>query len=534
MAAFGEHNYATPLGAIPPSEVFGAAGSGVYPYSGWSSRSGATELTGQPGQPPLCGTGGMEFLPYSPTLTFPLNCPILQGLVRITWKTAVPADPCNDAVTYELQFTRSFTQDEGWKTLASNLPSVATYYDFDVAEIPYTADGGLRIRAKDNKNLYSLWSTCNEPFIIANHAPNPVTILAPFPGEAFDFSIPLIWREPTIADIDGQVTTYRIEVTDRFSANMDWTVVSCATSLPRGTTTFDVPASDLPEGLDFGIRIFSVDSLGLYSEPKTVGPLKICHEGVFIIDTLPPEGSMSINDGAVLAANAQVRLSLFASDATTGIKDVRFKNAEDTDWGSWDSFANEKFWTLPATDGVKRVLVQFRDYAGNVSAACDCEIVSRVFCNAGNVTDIEVFNDKLYAAFDAQGNVVEYKVLVKTVAQLNEPEVTALAKYGNYLYIATYDGTDSSVYSYAGLAVKVFGFAGTKILTMQAFLEDLFIGTNDNKVSMYNGTITIPVLTVTSPVTRLRTDGATLFAALQNTGEFWTTIDGISWKQNFI
>jgi len=545
MSTFGKHKYATPLGALLASEVFGQTGVGSYSYAGYISRAGATGISGNIDAPPICGSEGMEFLPYMPTLTFPLNYSVLEGTVRVTWKAAVPPDPCGDTVTYDLQFTRNFSRDEGWRTLAENLPSTTLYYDFDVSNIPYTDDGALRIRAKDDKSLYSAWSTCNEAFVIANHAPNPLVVLSPFPGEEFDPSIPLVWREPTVSDVDGQSVTYKVEATDHFSSNTGWTTVTGAEALAKGTTSFDIPSSDFPEGSDYGARVSAIDEMGGSSTFSTTGPLRVRHEGIFVIDTLPPEGAMSIDDGATLAENAKVRLSLLASDATTGIKDVRFKNEEDADWSEWDSFANEKFWSLPPTDGVKRVLAQFRDYAGNISAACDCEIVSRVFCEAGNVTDIEVFNDKLYAAFDADGDLTEYKVMSRTAATLPESDVTALARFGNYLYVATYNILDgsSSVYAYDGRANKIFSLAGTKILTMQAFLEGytgggLFIGSDDNRVRLYDGTgspstvLPTPGCPTGSPITRLRTDGAVLFASLQDSGVFCSTVNGTTWKAN--
>ena len=532
MGAFGKHKYATPFGALSPSGFFNQQGYGAYSYSGFSSRSGELGVSGYVGQSSLCGPDGMEFLPYQPTLTFPLNYAILQGVVRIAWKIAVPADPCNDEATYELQFTRTFSQDIGWKTLATDLPSGTSYYDFDVSEIPYTDDGGLRIRAKDDKNLYSDYSTCNEAFTIANHAPNSVTILSPFPGEKFDSSIPLVWREAKVKDVDGQAVVYKIEITDKFSSDSDWTEIPCAKSLPEGTTVFGIPASDLPEGADYGVRISAIDELGLGSIPKRVGALTVCHEGTFIIDTIPPEGSVSINDGAALAGNTKVKLTLWANDATTGIKDMRYRNEEEAVWSDWDSFANEKFWDLPSSDGVKRVLVQFRDYADNISEICDCEIVSRVLCDAGNVTDIEVFNDKLYAAFDANGNLVEYKVLVKRVAALPEPEITALARLGNYLFVATYDGSASSIYAFDGRAKKLFGISGTKVSSMQGFEGALYIASDDGKVRSYANDTLLVVLNATSTVTRLSTDGSILFATLEGSGDFYSTINGTTWKLN--
>jgi len=536
MAAFGEQNYATPFGAIAASEFFNAQGSGYYDYSGFSGRNGFLGFFGSVGWSgfsAFCGPDGIEFIPYRPTLTFPLNFAVLSGIVQVTWKEAVPQDPCGDAIFYELQFTRTLSLDSGWKTLATDLPVGVTSFDFDVNQIPFTEDGGLRIRARDSRFLYSDFSRSNEPFTIANHAPTPPAIISPIPNDTFDYCLPVVWQEPAIKDIDGQSVTFQIEMTDNYSANKDWNVIPGAEALPDGTTTFNVNCFDFPDGDDYGIRLSAVDELGLGSTPVAIGPLRIKHQGSFIIDTLPPEGSLSINDGVALASNTKVKLTLFAFDSTTGVKDVRFRNEEEDCWSDFDTFTNDKFWDLPKSDGVKRVFVQYRDYAGNVSEVCDCEIVSRVLCDEGNVTDIEVFNNKLYAAFDAKGNLVEYKVLVKRAATMPEAELSALGRLKNFLYIATYDAdVGAYIYSFDGRAKLVFSIAGAKVLTMQAYNDILYLGLDTGRILAYDGLTTTTAYATTSAITRLRTDGAVLYATVRGGGEFLVSADGTTWKVN--
>lgn len=536
MAAFGEQNYGTPFGALSASEFFNAQGSGFYDYSGFSSRAGASGISGFSGFSgfsSFCSPNGMEFLPYKPTLTFPLNFALLSGIVEITWKEASPTDPCGDQVFYELQFTRTLSLDSGWKTLSIDIPAGTNSFSLDVDGIPFTEDGGLRIRARDSRNLFSDWSYSNQPFTISNHAPAGNDIIAPIANDTFDYCMPVIWKENDVKDVDGHGITYLLEITDRYSSNDGWLPVPGAEALPSGTAEFKISCFDFPPGHDYGIRLSAVDAMGLASPPTAVGPIVISHEGSFIIDTLPPEGSLSINDGAVLAASTKVKLTLFATDATTGIKDVRFRNAEEECWSDFDSFANEKFWDLPKSDGIKRIFVQYRDWADNVSSVCDCEIISRVLCDEGNVTDIEVFNDKLYAAFDARGNLVEYRVLIKQAAAMPEPEISALARFGNFLYASTFDiASGAKTYRFDGRANFVFGIAGAKVLTMQAFNDLLFLGLNDGRIMSFDGLNVSTVYSASSAITRLRTDGSVLFAGIRDGGEYLSTADGITWKVN--
>lgn len=538
MAAFGDHNYGTPFGALSASAFFDTQGSGFYDYSGFSSRAGLFGFSGTvgvSGYSGFCGYDGIEFLPFRPTLTYPLNFEMLNGPITITWKEAAPPDPCDPNVAYELQFTRSLSLDSGWKTVAADIPAGTSSYDFDLTNISYTDDGGFRIRARDSRFLFSDWSRSNEAFTVANHAPNSVAILGPTAHDVFDYCVGVVWKEPTILDIDGHGVSYQIEITDQYSADDGWIVVPSAESIPQGTTSFNITSFDFPEGDDYGIRISSIDELGLASVPVKVGPFTIRHQGSFIVDTLPPEGSIAINDGEALAANTRVKLTLFAFDEATGVKDVRFRNAEEDCWSDFDVYVPEKFWDLPKTDGVKRVFVQFRDYADNISEVCDCEIVSRVLCDEGNAVDIEVFNNRLYVAFDARGNLVEYRVLVRTAAELPEPELSALARFNNYLYISTFDETDGArVYRYDGRATFSFAIAGAKILSMQTYNDVLYLSLDDGRIMSHNGTTTSTVHSATSAVTRLRTDGAVLYATVLGGGEYLSTINGTTWKVNLL
>jgi hypothetical protein len=66
-----------------------------------------------------------------------------------------------------------------------------------------------------------------------------------------------------------------------------------------------------------------------------------------------------------------VRLNLSASDppSASGVASMRFRNGGTTTWSSWFDYSTSKSWTLSAGAGTKTVYVQYRDRAGNISAA---------------------------------------------------------------------------------------------------------------------------------------------------------------------
>jgi hypothetical protein len=51
------------------------------------------------------------------------------------------------------------------------------------------------------------------------------------------------------------------------------------------------------------------------------------------------------------------------------VASMRFRNAGTTTWSSWQTYSTSKSWTLTTGAGTKTVYVQYRDRAGNISAA---------------------------------------------------------------------------------------------------------------------------------------------------------------------
>lgn len=89
------------------------------------------------------------------------------------------------------------------------------------------------------------------------------------------------------------------------------------------------------------------------------------------LDTVKPSGTVTINNGAATSTTRTVTLKLTATDPApaSGLATVRFRNAGTTAWSAWQPFATTKPWTLTPGVGAKTVSVQFRDKAGNLSAA---------------------------------------------------------------------------------------------------------------------------------------------------------------------
>ena len=90
----------------------------------------------------------------------------------------------------------------------------------------------------------------------------------------------------------------------------------------------------------------------------------------FRMDTAGPSGSVSINAGAAWTTAIGVTLALTATDAGSGLVDMRVGTANPPT-GSWESFSASRAFTLPAGEGATTVYVEYRDAVGNTTVVSD-------------------------------------------------------------------------------------------------------------------------------------------------------------------
>ncbi len=96
----------------------------------------------------------------------------------------------------------------------------------------------------------------------------------------------------------------------------------------------------------------------------------LCEKAIKL-DTEPPTGSLTINDGADTTASTTVTLKIQATDTLSGVTEMRFSNDGRT-WSDWEGFQSTRAWDLTryggsSSFGPKTVYAQLRDRAGNVS-----------------------------------------------------------------------------------------------------------------------------------------------------------------------
>lgn len=95
------------------------------------------------------------------------------------------------------------------------------------------------------------------------------------------------------------------------------------------------------------------DGAGLWSEAVS---------DTITLDTLPPTGTIVINNGAEYTKSTWATLTLSATDVTP-VTQMQFSNDGST-WTTPEAYAPAKSWPLTSGDGTKTVYVKYKDTVG--------------------------------------------------------------------------------------------------------------------------------------------------------------------------
>ncbi len=103
----------------------------------------------------------------------------------------------------------------------------------------------------------------------------------------------------------------------------------------------------------------AADTVGNMSLPVTIG-------FTVQVDTMPPTGSIMINNGAAYTNDPVVTLNLGCTDAERGCAQMQF-SSDNVTWSTPEAYGTPKSWTFASGDGPKTVYVKYTDAVGNPS-----------------------------------------------------------------------------------------------------------------------------------------------------------------------
>jgi hypothetical protein len=112
-----------------------------------------------------------------------------------------------------------------------------------------------------------------------------------------------------------------------------------------------------------------------YHSKDKAGNVETTKTQTIKIDKTAPSGSILINNGDAYTISTLATLTFTATDATSGVYQIRFSNDGTWDTESWETPTPTKTWTLMSGDGTKTVYYQIIDNSGLISTYSDTIIL---------------------------------------------------------------------------------------------------------------------------------------------------------------
>jgi len=122
----------------------------------------------------------------------------------------------------------------------------------------------------------------------------------------------------------------------------------------------------------------------------------------YIIDTVPPTGTITIDSGAAFTMSTVVTLTLSCSD-NVGCSQMQFSNDNST-YSAPEVYGTTKAWTLTSGNGTKTVYVKYMDTVGNWSIAFSDTIDLNTSCSSSPAKIAGTSYPTIQAAYIAAGS----------------------------------------------------------------------------------------------------------------------------------
>ena len=153
------------------------------------------------------------------------------------------------------------------------------------------------------------------------------------------------------------------------------------------SSNFDPPAFSSPGSL--AVRYLNVTARDNLDHDSGLGTFAV------LFDDADPLLTVQINGGAASANQVNVTLKLSASDAGSGLAEVRL-SSNNTDWSAWQPYVTNVPWTLPTLNRrTATVYAQVRDRAGNLSSTATASIYLDLYPPMPNSASYRICQDVL-------------------------------------------------------------------------------------------------------------------------------------------
>jgi len=229
---------------------------------------------------------------------------------------------------------------------------------------------------------------------------------------------------------------------------------------PSPTKTWTLTSGEGTKTVYYQIK----DNAGLVSET---------YSDTIILDTAPPTGSITINSGATCTTSTSVTLTLSATDAGSGVAQMRFSHNNVT-WTLWEAYSTSKAWTLTTDDGTKTVYVQYRDNTGLISPPYQDTIILDTTKPTASAGTDQTVNEDTLVTFDGSASQDENGIQSYTWTFTDVTPQTLTGKYPTYTF------TTPSTYLVTLTVEDAAGNTATETVTITVLLDTDGDGIGEN------------------------------------------------------
>ena len=128
-----------------------------------------------------------------------------------------------------------------------------------------------------------------------------------------------------------------------------------------GGTAHSQTITGLSDGNAYNYYVRCLDGAG---NPNTADYAITFSVEAAVSDSIPPTGSISINNGDATTNSQNTNLSISASDSSS-VTEMKISNTNDFSSAIAETYSTVKSWALSAGDGLKTVYAWFKDTIGN-------------------------------------------------------------------------------------------------------------------------------------------------------------------------
>lgn len=475
-----------------------------------------------------------------------------EDTVVITWREPSNIETTTDIIWYEIFITEVYSVEFIANLIQiATIPSGNTSFTYNIHKNFKGKKCRIGIRAVNHKGQRGEISFSANNFIISSKKLPVPAIFSPTPNTTYFSYIPIIIDHKAVLSRCSQRAFYHIYYKSN-SLNIGWRLAFSDIMVGSSPINWDV--SSFSNAFDYSLKIELVDGENT-SKPIFIDNVTINNLNCFIIDTVAPDGKITVENNAEYIRYSDIILSLLASDFATGVKEYRIEQTsvsatgeKTTDTSSSDSFSpftSLATWNILGGDGEKLIQARFKDYGGNVVSTDENKKYFRTYKSLDNmeVGAILFAEGRLWIAFSNENNPSSMSSLYRdhTLISTLQGEPTALQYYDDAIYIAIRDSENKGILQrYSGGIIESVAdneeeyldennsiinslYSADSVITSMSVFDDLlFIGLENGKLLSFSGSSILlrnDDYANVNKINKLVTDHNILYVCFENTTE---------------